>query len=153
MLLEIIVTPKIHAAAGTLALITITTFWGSTILTELFGSHSQVATLKMGILWGMLILIPSMATAGATGAALGRKWRLPQVAAKSKRMKFIAANGLLVLVPSAVFLAFRAGSGQFDGLFYTVQAVELMAGATNITLLGLNMKAGLAISARRRIKS
>jgi len=146
-------TPKIHAAAGTLALITITTFWSSTILTELFGSHSQVATLKMGILWGMLILIPSMATAGATGAALGRKWRLPQVAAKSKRMKFIAANGLLVLVPSAVFLAFRAGSGQFDGLFYTVQAVELMAGATNITLLGLNMKAGLAISARRRIKS
>ncbi len=141
---------KTHAAAGTLALITITTFWSSTILTELLGSHAQIATLKTGILWGMLVLIPSMATAGATGAALGKKWCLPQVASKTRRMKIIAANGVLVLLPSAVFLALRAQAGQFDWVFYAVQMVELIAGATNITLLGLNMRAGLAIAARRK---
>jgi len=142
--------PKIHAAAGTLALVTIATFWSSTILTELLGSHAQIAMLKTGILWGMLVLIPAMATAGATGAALGKKWRLPQVAAKSGRMKVIAANGLLILLPSAVFLAWRANSGQFDAVFYAVQLVELIAGATNITLLIRNLKAGLAIASRRR---
>jgi len=56
-------------------------------------------------------------------------------------------------LPSAVFLAFRAASGQFDGLFYGVQAVELIAGATNITLLIKNLRAGLAISSRRRRKT
>jgi len=139
---------KIHAATGTLALITIATFWSSTILTELLGSHTQVAMLKTGILWGMLILIPAMATAGATGAALGRKWRLPQVKTKSARMKIIAANGLLILLPSAVFLALRAQAGMFDGWFYGIQAIELIAGATNITLLTLNLRAGLALSNR-----
>lgn len=143
---------KIHAVAGTLALITIATFWSSSILTEVFGTHAQIATLKMAILWGMLVLIPSMATAGATGAALGKGWKLPQVARKSNRMKIIAANGLLVLLPSAVFLAFRARGGQFDGLFYTVQAVELVAGAVNITLLVKNLKDGLALAAHKRSK-
>lgn len=143
---------KIHAIAGTLALLTIATFWTSTILTELFGTHAQIATLKMGVLWGMLVLFPAMATTGATGAALGKRVRLPQVAAKSKRMKIIAANGLLVLLPSAVFLAIRAQNGQFDTPFYTVQAVELLAGVVNISLLGRNMKDGLAIRARRQGK-
>lgn len=138
--------PKLHAAAGTIALMTIATFWTSTILTELLGTHAQIATLKTGILWGMLILIPAMATAGATGAALGTKWRLPQVKVKSARMKIIAANGLLILLPSAVFLAMRAQAGMFDGWFYGIQILELIAGATNITLLTRNFRAGLALS-------
>ncbi len=141
---------KIHATAGTVALITIATFWTSTILTEIFGTHVQIATLKMAVLWGMLVLIPAMATAGATGGALGKKLRLPQIARKSRRMKIIAANGLLLLLPSAVFLALRAQAGMFDSLFYTVQAIELLAGVANITLLVLNMKDGLSIRARRR---
>ena len=145
--------PKFHAAAGILALITIALFWSSTLLTELLGTHAQIAVLKTGILWGMLILIPAMATAGATGAALGRKWHLSQVARKSRRMKIIAANGLLVLLPSAVFLALRARSGQIDGLFYAVQAIKLGAGAVNMTLLVRNLKDGLEIAARRRVNA
>lgn len=95
----------------------------------------------------MLVLIPSMATAAATGASLGRKWRLPQFADNSRRIKIIAANEILVLLPSAVFLALRAGDGLFDTLFYVVQSVELAAGALNLTLLVRNLKAGLAIAA------
>lgn len=144
--------PKIHAAAGSLVLLTISGFWISTILTELLGTHAQIAALKMAILWGMLILIPAMATAGATGVSLGKPWRLPQVAQKSNRTKIIAANGLLILLPSAVFLAVQSNGGHFDGLFYLVQAVELVVGAINITLLARNLRAGLAMSARQRVK-
>lgn len=143
-------TPKLHATAGTLALITIATFWSSTLVTELLGSHAQIAQLKSLILWGMLILIPAMATAGATGAVLSKNRKGPLIERKSRRMKIIAANGLLVLLPSAIFLAMRAGSGQLDTLFYGIQTVELIAGATNITLLAANLRDGMAMAARRR---
>jgi hypothetical protein len=65
------------------------------------------------------------------------------IGAKFKRMPFIAANGILILIPSALFLAFKARAAEFDTVFYAVQALELVAGATNITLLGLNMRDGL----------
>ena len=68
-------------------------------------------------------------------------------------MKWIAANGLLILVPSAVFLALRTGAGQFDTAFYAVQGLELVAGATNLTLLILNMRDGRALGRRRSRKS
>lgn len=139
----------IHATAGSIALLTISTFWTSTVVSEVFGSHATIAAVKTAVLWGMLILIPAMATAGATGNMLGKGWRLPQVARKTKRMKIIAANGLVILLPSAVFLAFRAQAGQFDTAFYIVQGLEIIAGATNVTLLSLNMKDGMALRARR----
>ncbi|CRI66833.1 conserved exported hypothetical protein [Thiocapsa sp. KS1] len=61
---------------------------------------------------------------------------------KRRRMAFIAANGLLVLVPSALFLSFKAQAGEFDGAFFGVQALELIAGAVNLVLLGLNLRDG-----------
>ncbi|MCE8007936.1 hypothetical protein [Aestuariivita sp.] len=146
-------SPKLHAAAGAIALLTISAFWLGTVTSELFGSHATIAQIKTGILYGMVVLIPAMATAGSTGARLGKGWRLPQVAAKLRRMKIIAANGLLVLLPSAVFLAFKARAGMFDTSFYAVQGIELVAGALNITLLARNMADGLAISRRRSAKA
>ncbi|SFL53597.1 hypothetical protein [Shimia aestuarii] len=140
---------KLHAFSGALALLTISTFWTSTVVSEVSGNKDMIIWVKTAVLYGMFVLIPAMATAGATGAMLGKGWRLPQVAAKQRRMKIIAANGLLILLPSAVFLALRAQSHQFDTAFYLVQGVELLAGATNITLLIRNMKDGLALRGRR----
>jgi hypothetical protein len=142
---------KLHAAAGTVALLTICAFWLSTVAVELTGTPPAIATVKTAILYGMAVLIPAMAAAGSSGAALGRGVKLPLVAAKARRMKFIAGNGLILLLPSAVFLALRAQAGAFDGWFYTVQAVELAAGATNITLLSLNLRDGLRLAARRKV--
>lgn len=142
--------PILHAAAGTTALLCILTFWISTLVSELFGTHAQITAVKTAVLYGMALLIPSMIAVGASGAALGKGWKLPAVARKSRRMKFIAANGALILLPSAVFLAMQAQSGTFDTLFYTVQAVEIIAGAANITLLSLNMRDGMALRRRKQ---
>lgn len=65
-------------------------------------------------------------------------------------MPFIAANGILILVPAALFLAFKASHAELDGVFYAVQGLELIAGAANITLLGLNMRDGLKMKGYRR---
>lgn len=139
---------KIHAIAGVIALLTIASFWTSTLFSELFADHSTIAYIKQLILKGMFILIPSMMMVGASGFSLSQKMRGPVIEAKKKRMKIIAANGILILLPSAFFLAAKASSGEFDFMFYGVQALELIAGATNITLIILNIRAGRKLSRR-----
>ncbi|MBR0826718.1 hypothetical protein JQ596_14305 [Bradyrhizobium manausense] len=141
---------SIHPIAGAVAIVTIAAFWLSTALTELFAPHGVVALVKTAIPWGFLLLIPALAAAGGSGFGLAKGRRAGLVGAKIKRMPFIAANGILVLIPSALFLASKANAGEFDTGFYAVQALELAAGATNITLLGLNMRDGLRMKGRLR---
>jgi len=140
----------IHPVAGAVVLVTISTFWLSTVVSELFGSAALVAEVKSTVLWSFLLLIPALALTGGSGLSLAKGRKAGLVGAKLKRMRFIAGNGLLLLVPSAVFLAARANAGQFDASFYGVQALELAAGATNIALLGLNLRDGLRMTARLR---
>ncbi|WP_430449679.1 hypothetical protein [Rhodophyticola sp.] len=141
-------TKTIHPIAGSIALLTILTFWVSTALSELFASASVVTTVKTLIPWGFAILIPALAAVGISGFRLTKKRRGPLVDEKRKRMPFIAANGILILIPSALYLSFKAQAGAFDMSFYTVQAVELIAGAVNIALLGLNMRDGLRLTGK-----
>jgi len=138
-----VVIKVVHPLAGVLALITIATFWLSTALSELFASPLAVTAVKTAIPWGFLVLIPALAAAGGSGLALAKGRRAGLIGVKIKRMPFIAANGILVLIPSALFLASKARAGEFDTAFYAVQALELAAGATNITLLSLNLRDGL----------
>lgn len=69
---------------------------------------------------------------------------------KKRRMPFIAANGLLVLVPCAIFLNRWAAAGSFDTTFYVVQAIELLAGPINLVLMALNVRDGLRMAGRLR---
>jgi hypothetical protein len=141
-----------HRIAGILAMLCIATFLVSTLVVELFGSHAMVAQVKSLIVTpGLWILIPAMAATGGSGMFLStsRKGRL--VEAKKRRMAFIAANGLLVLVPCAIVLDRWAAAGAFDTSFYAVQAVELVAGAINLTLMGLNVRDGLRMAGRLRV--
>lgn len=142
----------IHPVAGALALLTIATFWLSTALSEVFGSEATVTIVKTAIPWGFLVLIPALMAAGGSGFALAKGRRGGLVGAKIKRMPLIAANGILVLIPAALFLASKARAGAFDTAFYAVQVLELAAGAANIALLGLNMRDGLTMKGwlRRR---
>jgi hypothetical protein len=96
---------RAHLIAGILAPLCIATFFLSTIFTELFGSHAAVAQLKSLIVTpGLWIMVPLMAAAGGRGMFLARSRRGRLIDAKKKRVPFIAANGLLVLVPCAIVL-------------------------------------------------
>lgn len=144
--------PKlVHRIGGVLAPLCIATFFLSTILIEWFGSHEAVAQLKSLIVTpGLWILIPAIAAAGSSGLFLSKSRRGRLVDTKKKRMPIIAVNGLLVLVPCAIFLNQWAAAGTFDTTFYGVQAIELIAGAINLTLMGLNIRDGLRIAGRFR---
>ena len=137
---------RLHPLAGMLAMLTILLFWLGTIWSEAFGTLADVAAVKGLIPWGLLAL----ALTGASGFRLSGGSNDSRIRAKQRRMKVIAGNGLLILVPSAFYLAALAGRGEFGALFYLVQAIELLAGATNLALMSLNLRDGLRLTGRLR---
>ena len=142
---------RVHLVAGVLATMIIAAFFISSILVELFGSSQHIQQVKaLIVVPGLLLLVPAIAATGGSGFYLGRTRKGRLVNVKRKRMPFIAANGILVLVPSAIFLNRWAASGQFGASFYVLQVIELAAGAINLTLMGLNIRDGMRMSGRFR---
>ncbi|CAB3707305.1 hypothetical protein [Achromobacter denitrificans] len=141
---------RIHAAAAMLTLLFLAAFWMSTVVSELFLSASAVAQVKIAIAYALWGFLPVMMLTAASGFLMGGKGRHPLLLAKRRRMPFIAINGLLILVPAAVFLSLRAQAGLLDRAFYGVQALELAAGAANLALIGLNIRDGLRLGRLRR---
>ncbi len=137
---------RVHPIAGMIGFLAILTFWTSTVLSELSGSAPAVSEVKQAIPWGFLILAPALAVAGASGLRMAGASRDPGILRKKRRMPFIAANGVLILIPCALYLAALASRGEFGGGFYAVQALELAAGAVNLTLMSLNIRDGVRLS-------
>ena len=104
-------TKMIHLVAGAVA---VAIFWFSTALTELFASHAVVTLVITPIPRGLLLLVPALMAVGGSGFALAKGRRAGLVGAKIKRMPLIAANGILFLIPSALFLAFEPRAAEFD---------------------------------------
>jgi len=131
----------VHKIFAFLAFFTILTFWSSTLFVELFASYEKVAFVKSLIVTpGLWILIPSLALTALTGNLIAkRSVHQELIATKKRRMPKIAVLGILVLIPSALYLDHLAAQNIFDTTFYTVQALELFAGATNIYLLAKNI--------------
>ena len=143
---------RIHGVMGFLGLVIITTFFFSSIIVELIGNEEAVVMVKQMIVYGLFILVPAMIITGISGRAIvgARKGRL--IKTKMRRMIFVAVNGLFILLPCAIVLNRLAASGTFDTTFYVLQSIELLAGAINIMLMGLNMRDGLLLSGRLRKK-
>ena len=139
---------RVHLAAALTATAIILTFWVSTVTVELFGSADDIVAVKRAIAWALIALVPALATAGATGFRLAGAASHPRILAKKRRMPVIAGIGLLVLAPSALYLAAAGSAGDMGPRFALVQAVELLAGGTNLTLMALNIRDGLRMSGR-----
>lgn len=132
----------LHRSCGVLAFIIIASFFSSTLVSELFASQQTVAAVKQAIAYAVWGLIPLMAITGATGTKLAPKVKMGvgPIGRKKQRMPIIAINGLVVLLPAALYLNSLASQGDFGATFYTVQIIELLAGATNLTLMALSLK-------------
>jgi hypothetical protein len=134
---------RIHPIAGIFAFLIILTFWLSTAVSEPFASVDTIVFVKRTIPWGLLLLVPALAITGATGFRMAGPSSEPRIVSKKGRMPYIAANGILILVPASLVLSALASRREFDGLFYGVQSLELTAGAANLLLMSLNIRDGL----------
>ena len=137
-----------HAIAGVIAPLLILAFFTATLVAEISGSFTLIAWVKRDIAWGVLLLLPTMAVLGISGAKLAGHQQRGLVAIKKKRMVLIAANGVFVLVPCALSLYWLASQGLFDAKFYAIQALELVAGPVNLALIALSIRDGLTLSGR-----
>lgn len=142
-----------HAAAGAVAMTLIASFWMSTVVSELLLDHAAVAAVKQAIVYGLLLLVPCMAATGGSGFVLGKKRKGGALDQKKKRMALIGLNGLLLMIPMAIFLNSKAGAGEFDALFYAAQTVELAVGAIQLTLMAMNFRDGLRLTGKLRPKA
>ncbi|WEX07909.1 hypothetical protein [Chelativorans sp. AA-79] len=143
---------RVHAAAGMFAFALISTFLAASACAETSADPVLIAAVKRAIAWALLLLVPALIATGGSGFAMvgGRPAGLAAV--KFRRMRIVAGNGLLVLVPAALYLAWKAGQGAFDTGFVVVQAIEFVAGGTNLLFMGLNIRDGLAMTRRRRMR-
>jgi Na+/H+ antiporter NhaA len=141
----------IHAIAGSIAMLLIASFWTSTLVSELFLGTSAIVAVKQAIAqYGLICLVFAMVATGGSGFALGRGRKGRLIEEKKKRMPFIGGNGVLVMIPSAIYLSIKASAGEFDSAFYAVQVIELLVGLIQLTLMGKNFKTGLQLSGRLR---
>lgn len=141
---------RLHPIAGIVGFLTILTFWVATATSEAFGSLPTITAVKQAIPWGFVLLVPALALTGASGFRLAGASADARIARKKRRMPIIAGNGVVILIPSALALAWLAGRGDFGPLFYAVQALELTAGAVNLTLMALNIRDGVRLTRRFR---
>ena len=139
----------VHRIAAITATLCIAIFFASSVFVELFGSYESIAMIKrLIVLPGLFILVPAIAVSGGTGFVLSKNRKAGLVQRKMKRMPFIGANGLLILLPAAIILDQWAASGSFDTTFYMVQSLELLAGMVNLTLMAFNIRDGLRMSGK-----
>lgn len=147
---------QIHRLGGIVALSLVLLFWTATVVSLGVGDHAAIVRVKTTIVWGLLLLVPAVIAANATGFKLASRRRPPGralpplLARKQRRGILIAVLGFTVLVPCALWLASSASSHTYSPAYWTVQLIELAAGAVNATLLALNARDGLRMRPARR---
>lgn len=144
---------RIHKAAAALSLLLIASFWISSATAELSGSVQAIIFAKWFVLAGMFVLVPAMAATGLTGRRLAGRRNNDALSGKLKRIKAMAAFGIALLIPLAVYLWWKATSGEFDAWFYTAQLLEFAAGAVNLLLGILNVSAGVSLRRQRQVRA
>lgn len=140
----------IHALAGITAMLIIASFWSATLVSEIFLDAAAVSSVKQAIVYGLFLLVPFMAATGGTGFVLAKSRQSLLVEQKRKRMAIIGANGLLLMIPVALFLNSKAAAAEIDAVFYAVQLMELLVGVVQLTLMGMNFRDGLKLAGKWR---
>ena len=137
-----------HAVAGVLGFLLIVTFTISTGISEAFGSHETIATVKTWVFRGMFVLVAALLAAGGSGVSLLGKRTDTLALTKQKRGPIAFMTTLLVLLPCSYVLSRLASAGSIDGWFYVLEPLELAASTVVIVMVGLNIRDGLALTGR-----
>lgn len=138
---------RIHIAATVIATLTIANFFTFSLIAEIIGDADFIKQVKTVILYCLPILIIAMPMLALSGKRLAGKSRNPIVVQKQNRMKLVAVNGIF-LISLAIYLYYHANFKNIDTTFFTVQGIELLLGAINLSLMGLNIRAGMRLAGK-----
>lgn len=139
---------SIHAIAGVIGFICILAFVVSTVVTAAFGGPEAYTTVKGYIFLGCFVLVLALLVAGGTGVSLLGKRQELLALTKQTRGPIGFMTSLIILLPSAFFLARWSAAGNFSTMFFMVQALEIAASTVVIAMIGLNIRDGMALTGR-----
>lgn len=142
----------IHVVASLLALLTVFTFFTSTVIIEITSSVEQIAGLKERIFFALPLMLLTMPVVGLSGKKLAGRSKSPIVNRKMKRMKLVAINGMLLII-LATLLYVLSRDLQLGTTFYLLQGLELLLGGVNISLMILSVRDGMLLSGRLKRRS
>jgi len=142
---------RIHILASIAALLLICTFFTASLLAELDSDIYVIRNVKRGILYAIPLLLVTMPVLGISGLKLAGNSRHSLVLLKKRRMKFIALNGG-ILIFLAIFLFYWSHYHKIDGIYLICQIIELLLGAVNLSLIGMNIKDGWTLSGKKKLK-
>ncbi len=135
-----------HRITAILVLAILTAFWGAIFISDFFLGHEALVKVRQGIVYALIVLIPSMIAVKMTGGKLGHgRISDVRVQQKKKRATLMAVNGALIMVPAAFFLNYKASHGEIDTIFRLVQGLELLVGSFQYYFVTSNFKTGLAL--------
>lgn len=101
-------------------------------------------------MFGLPVLIGCLVTAALSGRHLARNSRAAVIRRKQRRMRIVAAAGIVVLVPCALILDDLTASVSVGGVVTALEIAEMLVGALNLTLLVLNFRDGRGLTRPRR---
>ena len=134
-----------------MALAIISLFFLASVYTEINGNHDLILNVKTIIVFTMPIMLILMPVAAITGKKIAGKSMAPIIKIKKNRVKFIAINGIILMV-LAVLLYLRASNGQIDNTFLTLQFTEFAFGLANMSLLLLMIRDGRILTGKTQNK-
>ena len=138
---------KLHLAGTILAVLTISTYFFSSLTAEVIGNEYIIKVVKAGIFYSLPVLIIVMPILAISGNKLAGNSKNKVIQQKKRRMKVIMGNGFL-LVSLAVYLYYHVSFKSINFLFYLLQIVELSLGLANLVLMVLNIRSGFMLSGR-----
>lgn len=142
---------KLHKAAGIIALITLSTFFISTIIIELLGDPESIKLLKLLIMiFALGVMVPSSILIGVTGKKIAKGYNSNLLKKKLNLFKYIQRIGPFILAPTGIALFLLSRADNFNLLFYAVQITELIAQFCSILLIITGIKTGASIKNQRR---
>ena len=142
---------KLHIAGTAIAFLAISTFFTASLYAELNGIEELIKAVKQAILYALPLMLVAMPIIGISGNKLAGKSKHPKIIRKQGRMKFVFINGM-ILISLATFLFYQSHYNSINRLFLIAQILELVLGFTNLILIGQNIKDGMTLSGRIKLK-
>jgi hypothetical protein len=138
---------RLHRLAGIAALLLAVSFLSVTTYAELSHNATLIYKAKRFVVLAIPFMLLFMPLSALSGKKMAGNSKNSIIKRKNRRLRFIAANGA-ILVTLAIWLYLKAAGRHFDMGFWILQGLELALGLLNIVLLSLMARDGMKLSGR-----
>ena len=134
-----------HAAFGILSFGLILSSLMASLIVEIWNSQAAIADVKELVFQAVLFVLVLLCFTTLLGLSLGKMRQGNIVQAKKKRVAWLFAIAIFVLLPIAYVLNEYTKQGQFNWLYIILQSIEYVFDIIFLILLGLNIRDGSAL--------